>query len=332
MLESTVKKILKIKNLRKEFHSASSKRPIVAVDDISISIEEGKTLGIVGESGSGKSTLGRLALRLIEPTSGSVEFDGVNILQTKPAELRKMRSQMQIIFQDPMSSLNPRMSVRALIGEPLEIHKVGNAQERKAAIENIAQKVGISIDALDKYPHEFSGGQRQRISIARAVINNPRLIVADEPVSALDVSIQSQILNLLMDLRNELNLTFVFISHDLSVVRHISDHVAVMYLGNIVESGPTEDLFSNPQHPYTKALISAIPQVQSSAKTERIILRGDIPNPADAPSGCHFHPRCPVAIEKCSTVVPFLQNVGLDHEASCHLLDLVTSNSRGESK
>ena len=320
---------LELRNVRKEFHSPSSKRPIVAVEDISIVLEKGQTLGIVGESGSGKSTLGRLMLRLIEPTSGSIEFNSIDILSEKPVQLRKLRSQMQMIFQDPMSSLNPRMSVRSLIGEPLDIHKVGTPSDRKAAVAEIARKVGIELSALDKYPHEFSGGQRQRISIARAVINHPSLIVADEPVSALDVSIQSQILNLLMDLRNEMHLTFVFISHDLSVVRHIADRVAVMYLGNIVESAPTEELFNNPQHPYTKALISAIPQVKShlttSEKTERIILRGDIPNPASAPSGCHFHPRCPVALPTCSELVPLLRNYSEHHEVSCHLVDVASA-------
>ena len=320
---------LELRNVRKEFHSSSSKRPIVAVEDISIVLEKGQTLGIVGESGSGKSTLGRLMLRLIEPTSGSIEFNSIDILNEKPVQLRKLRSQMQMIFQDPMSSLNPRMSVRSLIGEPLDIHKVGTPSDRKAAVAEIARKVGIELSALDKYPHEFSGGQRQRISIARAVINHPSLIVADEPVSALDVSIQSQILNLLMDLRNEMHLTFVFISHDLSVVRHIADRVAVMYLGNIVESAPTEELFNNPQHPYTKALISAIPQVKShlttSEKTERIILRGDIPNPASAPSGCHFHPRCPVALPTCSELVPLLRNYSEHHEVSCHLVDVASA-------
>ena len=320
---------LELRNVRKEFHSPSSKRPIVAVEDISIVLEKGQTLGIVGESGSGKSTLGRLMLRLIEPTSGSIEFNSIDILREKPVQLRKLRSQMQMIFQDPMSSLNPRMSVRSLIGEPLDIHKVGTPSDRKAAVAEIARKVGIELSALDKYPHEFSGGQRQRISIARAVINHPSLIVADEPVSALDVSIQSQILNLLMDLRNEMHLTFVFISHDLSVVRHIADRVAVMYLGNIVESAPTEELFNNPQHPYTKALISAIPQVKShlttSEKTERIILRGDIPNPASAPSGCHFHPRCPVALPTCSELVPLLRNYSEHHEVSCHLVDVASA-------
>ena len=312
--------ILELNNVRKEFHTSSSKRAIVAVDNVSLKLEKGKTLGIVGESGSGKSTLGRLMLRLIEPTAGEINFDDVNLLKLKNTELRKMRSKMQMIFQDPMSSLNPRMSIRQLVSEPLEIHRNLKASEQNAAVEEIITKVGLEKSALDKYPHEFSGGQRQRISIARAVINNPSLIVADEPVSALDVSIQSQILNLLMDLRNDLNLSFVFISHDLSVVRHIADEVAVMYLGNIVEIAPADQLFSNPQHPYTQALISAIPQVEKEKRVNRIILKGDIPNPADAPSGCYFHPRCPIAIDKCSIVAPTLKITGANHLTSCHLV------------
>ena len=312
--------ILELNNVRKEFHTSSSKRAIVAVDNVSLKLEKGKTLGIVGESGSGKSTLGRLMLRLIEPTAGEINFDDVDLLKLKNTELRKMRSKMQMIFQDPMSSLNPRMSIRQLVSEPLEIHRNLKASEQNAAVEEIITKVGLEKSALDKYPHEFSGGQRQRISIARAVINNPSLIVADEPVSALDVSIQSQILNLLMDLRNDLNLSFVFISHDLSVVRHIADEVAVMYLGNIVEIAPADQLFSNPQHPYTQALISAIPQVEKEKRVNRIILKGDIPNPADAPSGCYFHPRCPIAIDKCSSIAPALKITGADHLTSCHLV------------
>ena len=312
--------ILELSNVRKEFHTSSSKRAIVAVDNVSLKLEKGKTLGIVGESGSGKSTLGRLMLRLIEPTAGEINFDDVDLLKLKNTELRKMRSKMQMIFQDPMSSLNPRMSIRQLVSEPLEIHRNLKASEQNAAVEEIITKVGLEKSALDKYPHEFSGGQRQRISIARAVINNPSLIVADEPVSALDVSIQSQILNLLMDLRNDLNLSFVFISHDLSVVRHIADEVAVMYLGNIVEIAPADQLFSNPQHPYTQALISAIPQVEKEKRVNRIILKGDIPNPADAPSGCYFHPRCPIAIDKCSSVTPALKITGTNHLTSCHLV------------
>jgi oligopeptide transport system ATP-binding protein len=259
-------------------------------------------------------------LRLIEPTAGEINFNDVNLLKLKNTELRKMRSKMQMIFQDPMSSLNPRMSIRQLVSEPLEIHRNLKASEQNAAVEEIITKVGLEKSALDKYPHEFSGGQRQRISIARAVINNPSLIVADEPVSALDVSIQSQILNLLMDLRNDLNLSFVFISHDLSVVRHIADEVAVMYLGNIVEIAPADQLFSNPQHPYTQALISAIPQVEKEKRVNRIILKGDIPNPADAPTGCYFHPRCPIAIDKCSSLAPALKITGANHLTSCHLV------------
>jgi len=317
--------ILELSNVRKEFHTSSSRRPIVAVDNISLKLEKGKTLGIVGESGSGKSTLGRLMLRLIEPSAGEIKFDDVNLLNLKNTELRKMRSKMQMIFQDPMSSLNPRMSIRQLISEPLEIHKNLKASEQNFAVEEIITKVGLEVSALDKYPHEFSGGQRQRISIARAVINNPSLVVADEPVSALDVSIQSQILNLLMDLRNDLNLSFVFISHDLSVVRHIADEVAVMYLGNIVEIAPADQLFQNPQHPYTQALISAIPQVEKEKRVSRMILKGDIPNPADAPSGCNFHPRCPIAIDKCSSITPALKITGTQHLTSCHLVNEVVS-------
>jgi oligopeptide/dipeptide ABC transporter ATP-binding protein len=320
MLESIMSNILELNNVRKEFHASSSKRGIVAVDNVSLKLEKGKTLGIVGESGSGKSTLGRLMLRLIEPTAGEINFDDVNLLKLKNTELRKMRSKMQMIFQDPMSSLNPRMSIRQLVSEPLEIHRNLKASEQNAAVEEIITKVGLEKSALDKYPHEFSGGQRQRISIARAVINNPSLIVADEPVSALDVSIQSQILNLLMDLRNDLNLSFVFISHDLSVVRHIADEVAVMYLGNIVEIAPADQLFQNPQHPYTQALISAIPQVEKEKRVNRIILKGDIPNPADAPTGCYFHPRCPIAIDKCSSLAPALKITGANHLTSCHLV------------
>ncbi len=309
--------ILEIKNLRKEF---GTKKPIVAVDNISLTLQKGKTLGIVGESGSGKSTLGRIMLRLIEPTSGQITFNNQDLMQVKPKELRNLRSKMQMIFQDPMASLDPRMSVRELIKEPLDIHNIGSKQERNKAVEDIAEKVGIAKSALEKFPHEFSGGQRQRISIARAVINKPDLIVADEPVSALDVSIQAQILNLLKELRNEMNLSFIFISHDLSVVKYFCDEVAVMYLGNIVEYAPTSELFAAPKHPYTQALISAIPQIDEETKTNRIILTGDVPNPADAPTGCHFHPRCPIAIASCATDRPSLKNYQSNHQVSCNLV------------
>ncbi len=309
--------ILEIKNLRKEF---GTKKPIIAVDNISLTLQKGKTLGIVGESGSGKSTLGRIMLRLIEPTSGQITFNNQDLMQVKPKELRDLRSKMQMIFQDPMASLDPRMSVRELIKEPLDIHNIGSKQERNKAVEDIAEKVGIAKSALEKFPHEFSGGQRQRISIARAVINKPDLIVADEPVSALDVSIQAQILNLLKELRNEMNLSFIFISHDLSVVKYFCDEVAVMYLGNIVEYAPTSELFAAPKHPYTQALISAIPQIDEETKTNRIILTGDVPNPADAPTGCHFHPRCPIAIASCATDRPSLKNYQSNHQVSCNLV------------
>jgi oligopeptide/dipeptide ABC transporter ATP-binding protein len=309
--------ILEIKNLRKEF---GTKKPIVAVDNISLTLQKGKTLGIVGESGSGKSTLGRIMLRLIEPTSGQITFNNQDLMQVKPKELRNLRSKMQMIFQDPMASLDPRMSVRELIKEPLDIHNIGSKEERNKAVEDIAEKVGIAKSALEKFPHEFSGGQRQRISIARAVINKPDLIVADEPVSALDVSIQAQILNLLKELRNEMNLSFIFISHDLSVVKYFCDEVAVMYLGNIVEYAPTTELFAAPKHPYTQALISAIPQIDEETKTNRIILTGDVPNPADAPTGCHFHPRCPIAIASCATDRPSLKNYQSNHQVSCNLV------------
>jgi oligopeptide/dipeptide ABC transporter ATP-binding protein len=321
MLESDVN-ILEIKNLRKEFTNKTTKKPIVAVDNISLSLERGKTLGIVGESGSGKSTLGRIMLRLVEPTSGEIIFNQQEITNEKPSELRKLRSKMQMIFQDPMASLDPRMSVKELIQEPLDIHNIGTKAERKKAVEEIAEKVGIAKSALEKFPHEFSGGQRQRISIARAVINKPDLIVADEPVSALDVSIQAQILNLLKELRREMNLSFIFISHDLSVVNYFCDEVAVMYLGNIVEYAPTSELFANPKHPYTQALISAIPEIDTENRAKRIILTGDVPNPADAPSGCHFHPRCPIAIASCATQTPSLKNYGTNHQVSCNLVGI----------
>ena len=319
MLEPDVN-ILEIKNLRKEFTNKTTKKPIVAVDNISLTLQRGKTLGIVGESGSGKSTLGRIMLRLVEPTSGQIIFNQKVITNEKPKELRNLRSKMQMIFQDPMASLDPRMSIQELIQEPLDIHNIGTKAERKKAVEEIAEKVGIAKSALEKFPHEFSGGQRQRISIARAVINKPDLIVADEPVSALDVSIQAQILNLLKDLRREMNLSFIFISHDLSVVNYFCDEVAVMYLGNIVEYAPTSELFANPKHPYTQALISAIPEIDTENKAKRIILTGDVPNPADAPSGCHFHPRCPIAIASCATQVPILKNYGTNHQVSCNLV------------
>jgi len=312
--------LLTVSGLAKEFVIKGNKQKIKAVDGVSFSLNAGETLGVVGESGSGKSTLGRLVLRLLEPTAGEITFDGEKISELKPKELRAARRQMQMIFQDPFASLDPRMTIEALIREPLDIHKIGTDSERSEMVKNIVGHVGLTPDALTRYPHEFSGGQRQRISIARAIITRPKLIVADEPVSALDVSIQSQILNLMLDLRKEMNLTYIFISHDLSVIQHIADKVAVMYLGKIVEFASVEDIFNNPQHPYTKALISAVPQINPADRTNRVVLSGDIPSPAAQPSGCHFHPRCPIAVKQCSEVEPQLRSItSAEHLVSCHL-------------
>lgn len=312
--------LLEVTGLAKEFVVKGKKNKIKAVDGVSFSLKAGETLGIVGESGSGKSTLGRLVLRLLEPTAGEITFDGQKISDLKPKKLRSARRQMQMIFQDPFASLDPRMTVEDLIREPLDIHKIGNDSERAELVKNIISQVGLTADALTRFPHEFSGGQRQRISIARAIITRPKLIIADEPVSALDVSIQSQILNLMLDLRREMNLTYIFISHDLSVIQHIADKVAVMYLGKIVEYAPVEEIFTRPQHPYTKALISAVPQINPADRTNRTVLLGDIPSPAAQPSGCHFHPRCPIAQKQCSEIEPLLRTVTIaSHQVSCHL-------------
>jgi oligopeptide transport system ATP-binding protein len=313
--------LLQVTNIAKEFAIKGNKNKIKAVDGLSFSLNAGETLGVVGESGSGKSTLGRLVLRLLEPTSGEIIFDGQKISELNPKDLRAARRQMQMIFQDPFASLDPRMTVEELIREPLDIHKIGSDSERSEMAKNIIGHVGLTEDALSRYPHEFSGGQRQRISIARAIITKPKLIVADEPVSALDVSIQSQILNLMLDLRKEMNLTYIFISHDLSVIQHIADKVAVMYLGKIVEFASVEEIFANPQHPYTKALISAVPQINPADRTNRVVLDGDIPSPASQPSGCHFHPRCPIAETQCSQLQPQLRSItSADHQVSCHLV------------
>lgn len=318
------KPLISLRNLTKVFETKGG-TGVRAIDGISLDVQHGQTLGIVGETGSGKSTLGRLMLRLIEPTSGEVTFNNVNLLEVKAKELRQYRRQMQMIFQDPLASLDPRMSVGNLIMEPLIIHDIGNKIERIQMVQEILAKVGLSPDAFNRFPHEFSGGQRQRISIARAMITQPQLIVADEPVSALDVSIQSQILNLMLDLRREFNLTYVFISHDLAVVQHIADVVAVMYLGKIVEMATAVEIFTNPKHPYTKALISAIPQIDAAHRKDRIVLIGDIPSPRNPPTGCHFHPRCPQVMATCSTSAPHLINLNPvsessnAHSVSCHL-------------
>ena len=293
-----------------------------AVEDVSLTLAPGETLGIVGESGSGKSTLGRLMLGLHQPTSGSVRFEGVDLAGLSAVAMRKLRRHMQPIFQDPYASLDPRFTVGASIAEPLVIHRLGDGAARRRRVAELLEIVGLEPDAARRYPHEFSGGQRQRIGIARAIAPEPKLIVADEPVSALDVSIQSQVLNLLIDLRARLGLSYVFISHDLAVVEHISDRVAVMYLGKIVETAETAALYARAAHPYTQALVSAIPEPDPDRRRQRIILAGDAPNPEDPPPGCAFHPRCPQVMPRCRTVAPPRIDLGTapsPHPVVCHL-------------
>lgn len=290
-----------------------------AVDGISFSIPRGTTLSLVGESGSGKTTAGRSTLRLLEPTSGKIYFDGIDLAALAPAELRSMRKRIQFVFQDPYGSLNPRMTVYSMLAEAMKAHNLGDAKSRRERCYELLSLVGLPPQAADRYPHEFSGGQRQRIGIARALAVEPDLIVADEPVSALDVSVQAQLLNLLKDLQQKLGLTYLFIGHDLSVIRHISDAVAVMYLGRIVEIGPADALFSAPVHPYTRALLSAVPEIDPDRKSARIILQGDVPSPINPPSGCHFHPRCPDATPACAQALQALVEVGTGHKAACHV-------------
>ncbi len=290
---------------------------VQAVDDVSFSIRQGETVGLVGESGCGKTTVGRTMLRLIEPTSGEVHFDGEEIFKLRGNELKAMRRNMQIIFQDPYASLDPRTPIGESIAEGLKIHKIGNARDRYDIVIEMLHKVGMEDYHVRRYPHEFSGGQRQRIGIARALALRPKFIIADEPVSALDVSIQSKVLNILKDLQSEFGLTYLFIAHNLSVVEHISDRVAVMYLGKMVEMADRDELFRNPLHPYTQALMSAIPIPDPTLKRERIILQGDVPSPLNPPSGCRFHPRCPVAFEHCKVQEPPFKEVSTDHWVAC---------------
>jgi oligopeptide transport system ATP-binding protein len=318
--------LLCVRNLKKYFPITSGlliQRQIgavKAVDGLDFDVYKGETLGLVGESGCGKSTTGRTVLQLYRPTEGSVEFEGVDLVKMKGEALRRMRRRMQMIFQDPYASLNPRMSVGRIVAEPLQVHNVGNGKEQQEKVQALLQRVGLNPYFVNRYPHEFSGGQRQRIGIARALALNPSLIVADEPISALDVSIQAQVVNLLQDLQHEFGLTYLFIAHDLSMVRHICDRVAVMYLGKIVELAPADELYTNPLHPYTQALLSAVPVPDPDVekKRQRIILKGDVPSPANPPVGCNFNTRCPVALEVCFREEPVLREVMPGRRVACH--------------
>lgn len=320
--------LLEVKNLVKYFPVRGGflqrvQAWVKAVDDVSFKIRRGETFGLVGESGCGKTTIGRTILRLIPATSGEVYFEGRNVFSVNGHELKALRRDMQIIFQDPFSSLDPRMPIGDTIGEGLLVHGIKDRRERQRIVQDALMKVGLHPEHARRFPHEFSGGQRQRIGIARALALRPKFIVCDEPVSALDVSIQSQVLNLLRELQREMGLTYLFIAHNLSVVEHISDRVGVMYLGKLVEMADRVTLYSNPLHPYTKALMSAIPIPDPTLKRERIILKGDVPSPLNPPSGCRFHPRCPVAIDVCSKIEPELKDVGTgetEHWVACHLV------------
>jgi oligopeptide/dipeptide ABC transporter ATP-binding protein len=314
--------LLRVEGLAKHFVARGGKGVVRAVDGVSFVVRGGETLGIVGESGCGKSTLGRTLLRLLQPTAGDIEFDGTDVRALGQRALRAMRREMQMIFQDPFASLDPRLRVGAIVAEPLVIHRIGDRASRRKAVVELLETVGLDAAAAKRYPHEFSGGQRQRIGIARALALRPKLIIADEPVSALDVSIRSQILNLLIELKRQFGLSYIFISHDLAVVEHVSDLLAVMYLGRIVETAAAGDLFARPSHPYTEALISAVPRPDPQGRGQRVVLEGEMPNPEKPPPGCPFHPRCPKAMDVCRTTPPPETDVGRagrPHLVRCHL-------------
>jgi len=316
--------LLVVKDLKKYFPVKrglwfGERADVRAVDGVSFAIGRGETLGLVGESGCGKSTTARLVLRLLEPTAGEVYFGKTPVFKANRKEMHQLRRKMQIVFQDPYSSLDPRMSVKDIVGEGLVIHRLARGQEKTERVAELLEMVGLGPEHMGRYPHEFSGGQRQRIGIARALAVGPELLIADEPVSALDVSIQAQVINLFEDLQGQLGLTYLFIAHDLRVVKHISDRVAVMYLGQIVELAESDELYRNPLHPYTQALLSAIPVTDPKTKRQRIILEGDPPSPIQVPAGCRFHPRCPKRFDRCDTEAPVLREVSPRHWVSCHL-------------